>query len=168
MPKQCKHPDCNYPVFSHEYCGRHQHLRTDGKWLRSVQKKKEKIMNKSYSSIKQKSKEPTGEAEMFQSIWDTRKHISWLTGTDINQFEYNNFGELVKHPLWINLFHHPLNKKNYSRYRLNPDNIILLLPQEHLDIHSLGRDKLEEKYGKENIERYYTLVEKLKSEYNET
>ena len=71
-----------------------------------------------------------------------------------------------KHPLWHNLFHHVLNKKNYPDFRLNPNNIIIITPQEHLDLHSLSKDKLIQKYGEENMNHYFNLVEQLKLEYH--
>jgi hypothetical protein len=71
----------------------------------------------------------------------------------------------IKHHLWFNLFHHVLPKKNYKKFLTLKDNIILLLPQEHLDVHSLSRDKLIDKYGEDNMNRYYDLVETLKERY---
>jgi hypothetical protein len=163
MPKCCKNHGCTLPIFSHEYCGRHQYLRTDEKWLRSIEKKKEKIMSKSHSSIKQKQKEPTGEKELFDLMWKASNKSSFISGNDLTWMDNTKYG---RHPLFYNMFHHVLNKKNYSRYRLSEKNIIIITPQEHLDLHSLGREKLEIKYGKENIEKYFTLVEVLKDEYN--
>ena len=190
--KQCQAPNCNNPVFSHHYCKMHQNLRTDEKWLShqtpyiknhklsghaydtSSQIKFGNRMRKSFAGynehgrIKQKPKEVTGEKELFEELWSTREHKSWLTGASLKPYEEKMDEEQCwhKHPLWVNLFHHVLNKKNYSWFRLLHDNIIVILPQEHLDLHSLSMDKLIIKYGKENMKRYYQLVQTLKERYN--
>lgn len=39
MAKICKCEGCSNPVFSHNYCRFHQALRTDEKWLRTMEKK---------------------------------------------------------------------------------------------------------------------------------
>ena len=168
----------------------HQRDRTDDKWIRSQQKLKDKMfidkvkyrqrMLKSFAGynkhgrLKQEPKEPTGEKELFIEIWETSDKRSWLTGDDLNKWGYKSVRladppELPKrHPLFYNMFHHVLNTKIYSRYKLNKDNIVLLTPQEHMSIHSEGRKMLEDKYGKENIDRYFNLFENLRQEYNET
>ena len=181
--KQCFAPRCTNPAFSHDFCKTHQFMRVDDKWVQSQLKQKEKealrrtnfksmrtpIIGKPYSSIKTKPKEAAGEHELFEELWSTRKHVSWLTGVPLRQYEDKMDEEQCwhKHPLWYNLFHHVLNKKNYSKFRLLHDNIIFLTPQEHVDIHSLSKDKLIAKYGEDNMNRYYDLVEQLKSQYNE-
>ena len=162
MAKQCKYPGCAHLVFSHDYCGLHQYCRTDEKYLHSVEKKKEKMMKKSYSHIKQKPREATGEQELFNMMWNTSDERSFISGIDLGWIERTDYG---RHPLFYNMFHHVLNKKNYPKFRLAEKNIIIISPQEHLDLHSLGRENLERKYGKENIDRYFDLVEKLKEEY---
>ena len=60
--------------------------------------------------------------EMYRYIWETRDHISELTGKPLlNQ----------NHPQWVWQFLHILPKGTYPKYKLNPDNIILGLPEEH-------------------------------------
>jgi len=180
--KQCQSPGCNNPVFSHNYCQRHQHKRTDEKWLLTQYAKKNGFVyhkigelntftkiSKAFmrSTIKTKPKEDTGQTEAFEEIWQYREHKSWLSGTPLRQYE-DKMDEnqcWKKHPLWYNLFHHVLNKKNYRKFIALKDNIILLTPQEHLDIHSLSRDKLERKYGLNKIIVYFDLVETLKERY---
>jgi len=161
MAKQCKHPECIMSIYSHGYCKWHQNRRTDEKWLKT------KSRTKGFTSIvTQKKNKPSGERELFIEIWNASDKRSWLTGKDLSSFEYYNFGELTKHPLWINLFHHVLQKKQYKKFILYKNNIILLSPQEHLDIHSMGIDQLKRKYGNDDIERYLEFIELLKEEYN--
>lgn len=170
--KQCQAPRCNNSIFSHGYCVYHQNQRTDDKYISAQEKKMEKqkwtqgfkIIKK---SIKTKPKEDTGQTETFEEIWLTREHKSWLTGVYLRQYEdkMDDNQCWIKHPLWFNLFHHVLPKKNYKKFLTLKDNIILLLPQEHLSIHSLSRDKLIVKYGEDNMNKYYDLVETLKERY---
>lgn len=170
--KQCQAPRCNNSIFSHGYCVYHQNQRTDDKYISAQEKKREKqkwtqgfkIIKK---SIKTKPKEDTGQTEAFEEIWLTREHKSWLTGANLRQYEdkMDDNQCWIKHPLWFNLFHHVLPKKNYKKFLTLKDNIILLLPQEHLNVHSLSRDKLIVKYGEDNMNKYYDLVETLKERY---
>lgn len=170
--KQCQAPHCNNSVFSHNFCVYHQRLRTDDKYISAQEKKKEKQKwTQGFKSLKQsiktKPKEDTGEYEMFLEIWQYRKHESWLTKANLRQYEERMNEEQCweQHPLFHNLFHHVLNKKNYRKFITLKDNIILLTPQEHLDIHSLSKDKLIYKYGEDNMNRYYDKVEQLKELY---
>lgn len=62
------------------------------------------------------------QSEMFGWIWDNRPHKSELTGKPL----------LSKgHFQWHWQFLHVLPKGSYPMWRLNPDNIILALPEEH-------------------------------------
>jgi len=46
MAKECLKEGCDNPVFSNGYCRYDQHLRTDDKWLRALEKKKLKGRDK--------------------------------------------------------------------------------------------------------------------------
>jgi hypothetical protein len=157
-------------------------MRVDDKWVQSQLKQKEKrqdyakgktqfsgihITLKNGNTKIIENKVP-GQKELFEELWSTRKHVSWLTGAPLRQYEDEMDDEQCwhKHPLWYNLFHHVLNKKNYPKFRLLHDNIIFLTPQEHLSIHSESKELLIKKYGEDNMNRYYDLVEQLKSQYN--
>jgi hypothetical protein len=60
--------------------------------------------------------------KMFEYIWDDREHISELTGKAL----------LPRgHPKHHWQFAHILGKGAYPSYKLNPDNIMLCLPEEH-------------------------------------
>ena len=62
------------------------------------------------------------QSELFNWIWNNRPHVSELTGNDL----------LPKgHFQWHWQFLHVLCKKNYPKYRLLPENILLGLPDEH-------------------------------------
>lgn len=98
--------------------------------------------------------ETSGELELFEQIWAERPHVSIVSGELLDQHALMYFP---------NLFHHVLPKKNYSRYRLNKDNIVLLTPLEHLRIHSLGRESLL-KYH-QGFQKVLDMYEELREEY---
>jgi len=60
--------------------------------------------------------------QMFLQIWDNRPHISELTGEPL--LPYGNYR-------WHHQFLHILPKGSYPYYKLNPENILLGLPDEH-------------------------------------
>ena len=67
-------------------------------------------------------KEFKNQKEMFAYIWETRDHVSELTQEPLLQPNHFKFH-------WQ--FLHVLSKGSYHRYKLNPKNIILALPDEH-------------------------------------
>ena len=154
MPKQCKHPGCCFPVFSNGYCQRHQYARTDERYLRKQAEKKEKEKQRRKPQFK--APEPTGEKEMFDEIWNERPRVSYVSGESLQRWEDTK--------LFVNLFSHILPKGNYSRYRLNKENIILLTPQQHMCWHSYTRDKLLTMDA--GWRKVFDLYDRLKEEYN--
>ena len=59
---------------------------------------------------------------LFEHVWDTRDHFSELTGEPL----------LPKtHSQWHWQFLHVLPKGTYPSQKMNPDNILLGLPEEH-------------------------------------
>ena len=60
--------------------------------------------------------------EMFDYIWNTRFHVSQLTGKPL----YDK-----GHMLWHHHFLHILPKGTYKHWKLNPYNILLARPEEH-------------------------------------
>lgn len=84
---------------------------------------------KVFSSLKRKFK-PTGELSFFRTLLQQRPHRSELSGTPIHNFDIWNFG-------------HILSKAAFPKFRLNPENIILLTKDEHIRQHN---GTLDEKY----------------------
>lgn len=80
--------------------------------------------------------------ELFEWVWETRPHRSEISGKPL---------------LWPNQslhvwqFAHVLGKQAYPKYKLNPSNIMLMLPEEH------------EK--QETFEKFRNRRDKLKQEY---
>lgn len=112
-------------------------------------KPREPSKNTAYSTIKQKPRKPTGEYKLFLSIYAQRNGKCEVTG------------ELI--PFDVSSFAHILSKGAYPRYRLNPDNIIMVKP----DIHSLydnsSQEKLLSKYPNAII--IYDRKAQLKYQY---
>lgn len=62
------------------------------------------------------------QSELFSYIWETREHVSELSGKPL----------LPKgHFQWHWQLMHLLPKGSYPKYKLNPDNIILGTVEEH-------------------------------------
>ncbi len=63
----------------------------------------------------------TGQKEVFEKIWKTRKHVSFISNKKLGDDAYSWF------------FAHVLSKaqNQYPEFMLNPDNIVLLTQEEH-------------------------------------
>ena len=81
---------------------------------------------------------------MFQAIWEERPHLSEISGRPLHP---------IGHWQWHWQFAHVLSKGTYGKYRLNPDNIMLMLPEEH--------------ESQESYEVFQERKIKLKREYND-
>jgi len=132
-------------------------MRTDGKWLRSLERKASTIINpisnkpsKSIkrTSIKSKFPKPTGELQLFKEIWEERKHVSEISGQPLGEFN-------------VHMFSHILTKGAYKKFRLRKDNIKLVTPEEH-DLWEFHRDKIKENPAWGWV---YTRYEELRYEY---
>lgn len=89
--------------------------------------------------------------EMFVWIWDARHHQSELSG---KQLLHPN------HPQWHWQFLHVLPKGSYPKYKLNPDNILLGLPEEHerqeqFEVFKKKKLELKRQYYKEFYGKEY-------------
>jgi len=62
------------------------------------------------------------QSQLFNIVWEEREHLSELTSSPL--LPKGNFK-------WHFQFGHILGKGKYSKYKLNPDNIILMTPEEH-------------------------------------
>ena len=80
--------------------------------------------------------------QMFQQIWNDREHVSEVSGRPLLP---------QGHPQWHWQFAHVLSKGAFPRYKLNPNNIMLMLPEEHerqeqFDAFQRKKDELKRKY----------------------
>jgi len=87
-------------------------------------------------------KDFNNQIELFNYIWETREHISELSGEPLL-----NKGAFQWH--WQ--FLHILPKGTYPKYRLNPENIVLGTVKEH--------------ENQESIPKFQELKSKLKRQY---
>jgi len=175
MPKICAKENCNNPVWSHNFCKYHQNIRWDSAYFASLERARNKIPVKAivcttsgsaFLKTPLKSKiRTTGESALFDAIWKTRPHISFVSNKTIN-IEYHS-------DLWFSLFAHVLSKGTYPNFRLLDKNIQLLLPEEHT-LYDQGTEEKRQKYAQacENEgggcdwQKLFDLQEELKHEYN--
>ena len=84
--------------------------------------------------------------ELFDHIWGTRPHVSEISGKPL-------VGK--NHMMYHWQFAHILPKGAYPKYRLNPENIMLMTWEEHQSQESFEafqqrKQELKEKYYSEN------------------
>ena len=119
MPKICNKEDCDNNVWGKGYCKYHQHLRTNKKARKPIIPKTriKPISKKRKEALKGRS-----EMDVFLEIWEEREHKSELTGEPL----------LPKgHAKWHWQMLHILPKSRFPELRLDKDNILLGLPEEH-------------------------------------
>lgn len=151
--KTCKADNCNNPVFGKGYCKWHQHLRNDFKARRETISTNS-IHTSTRKKIMPKKASNTGELDLFKQLWHDSPKVSELSGKQLYKFN-------------VRCFHHLLTKQAYPQYRLDPENIVLLTPSEHRQVHDycwedlISKDKrwenihkkyihMKDKHGKEN------------------
>jgi hypothetical protein len=86
------------------------------------------------------------QSEMFKWIWENRPHVSQISGKLLLP---------ENHPMWHWQFAHVLPKGAYPSYKLNSENIMLMLPSEHEKQESFEKFKekkqeLKEQYYRQN------------------
>jgi hypothetical protein len=112
------------------------------------------VGNKKRLNEKKESKEGTGELDFFHKIWAERPHVCEISGRKINERPDLDMGR------WVSCFSHILPKGSFGRYRLNPENIVLMLPELHHQWHSKGRIELiSGKYGEKWAEVFEKKIE---------
>jgi hypothetical protein len=97
---------------------------------------------------------------MFRWIAESRELKSFLTNKTLPSIHSRFF---------LNVFAHVLSKSQgkYHKFKLNPNNIVLLTPEEHY-LYDMGTKEQREKYAKENKcdwDRLFDLAKKLKQDY---
>lgn len=117
---QCKFDGCEKTFVKYnsldKYCPRH---RFEVKKANKVQQTANKQPKKGKKIICRK---PTGELKVFLEIWRERKKVSELSGKKLLY---------LGHPQWIFQFLHVLPKGKFPSMRLEKENIMLALPDEH-------------------------------------
>lgn len=139
--KLCKFDNCNNKIFTHGYCKRHSYIYYG---------------EKGKTKTKKVFKKKTGEKSIFEHIWETRPHKSFISGQDLDFYVY---------PYFFNLFAHVLSKNKYPEFRLYDKNIILLTPYEHFLLDQ-GTEEQRSNYNAD-WELIYKLKGDLIAEYSE-
>lgn len=99
------------------------------------------------------------EMEMFKHIWNIEPHFSFISGIPIRHPSPANFAHILSKA--VNRFPH---------YRLNPGNIVLVLPEEH-NLIDQGTEKQREAYCRRiksaSFRPFYAKAERLSKEYSD-
>jgi hypothetical protein len=80
MPKKCQSDGCKNDVFSHNYCKRHQYLRKDKDWLKTVLNQQKKVHNKPIRPISNKRRKQLIEYEQAkqEKITELKAENKWF------------------------------------------------------------------------------------------
>jgi hypothetical protein len=148
--KTCIEPNCTNLVFSHGVCKYHYH------WQSKNNNIKTKPRIKIVKNIRQ--------IELFKQVWNTRPHISELSGVSLEKWENT--------PYFYWMFAHVLDKKNYPLFKTNEENIMLVEPfDEHrlLDQGTFDQrtDYNDKSQFKANWDLFFQKKEYLKVKYQE-
>ena len=92
------------------------------------------------------------ESEMFNWMWENLDHVSMVSGLPLHP---------KGHFKWFWQFAHVLGAKGsvYSKWRLNPNNVWLMLPDEHHTFDNRGID------GRPEFEKLKNFREEMKHYY---
>lgn len=104
----------------------------------------------------------TGEGEIMKEIANEREHKSIISGEPVYEIGYVNMA-------------HVLSKKQYPKFRLNKDNIVILTQREH-ELYDFGTKEQREQYAEQMLQwdivvdwqKMYDLAEVLKEKYKLT
>lgn len=112
---------------------------------------KRTIPKKAYTYIRK----PTGERVLFDSIFNTRSQVSYVSGESLASYKDTE--------LYVNLFAHviPKAKNRYPKFKLYDKNIRLLTPDQH---HQWDNRRWEIENDPQ-WQGMFTLEEILKEEY---
>lgn len=92
--------------------------------------------------------------KLRERIWEERVHISEVSGKPLLH---------KTHPQWAWQFAHVLAKGTYPAFALNPENIMLMLPEEHekqeqFEIFNIRKEQLKAKYYDQSEYSYKNTV----------
>ncbi len=171
--KKCIVPECFSPIFSHGYCQRHQWRRSDEKYLKSQARQREnrkaKIRGPKVTQYPLKSSECysgfgfESQIEMFKTLWD---NASDKQGNVMCSFTGERLNKFYGTDVWYSCFSHVLPKGKYTYFRLNPENIRIVLPDFHKIIDQ-GTIKDREGHPEWKWKEWDVLVLRMKLKYIE-
>lgn len=160
-PKKCSYEGCNANAWTggkQPMCKSHMSREPKPSFTMSSSPRKKTASKIVKNHLKRK---PSGEAAIFEVVWNTRPRVSFISGVDL--------GGDAK----ACMFAHILNKGKYPRFKLYDKNIQLLTCEEH-SLLDAGTQQQREDYAarklKEGIivkwEKIDMLREILKQEYD--
>lgn len=126
--RTCSADNCNRPVFGTDkntnkgYCSSHQ-------WMRTDKKKTPKIMEKQEKTPIEYSFGFTNQQDMFFALWEKAREAG--RGDVVCPFTGQTLLRYYRTPLWWQCFAHVLPKGRYPYFKLNPDNMRLVIPPFH-------------------------------------
>lgn len=102
---------------------------------------------------KKPTRKPTGELEFFKTLWKdkSRPRVSFINGEPIHHFD-------------VRVFAHVLPKGAYGRWRLKPENIVYLTPQQHDQQHSIAPSDLIKRDPR--WQKFFDLQDEFRIQYN--
>lgn len=105
-------------------------------------------------------KEKPKQYDLFLKMYNNGfNFVSFLTGRQVKERP----GSL----LFVNCFAHVLPKGSYTHYKMNPENIVILSPEEH-HLFDFGSEEQRQKYAEVNKcdwSGLYELRDRLKEKY---
>ena len=134
--KECNYDGCDFPIFSKGFCKYHMERKPLNRGTKKLVSKKKKIPSRSMG-------------EFFLSIWNKRPHKSEVSGKLLN-------GEPLS-----TMFHHIIEKSDvlYGELaRWDEEDIIILLPEEHEQLHKDVYMYEEVNKRREKLLRKYELL----------
>lgn len=158
--KTCKNKNCEYPVFAKGYCKYHQYKRTDNRQGRSKQRSIKKHATAPGGALSSDIRAQWGfksQAVLFKHIWDTRSHYCIFTNQSLRTIP-----DSKKH--WCCA--HVLPKGLYPHFKLNPQNIVLALPEFHTAVDNFTEDE-REKHPDWDFNLFFSLQSAMKKKYNQ-
>ncbi len=151
--KTCKYKECSNPVFSSGYCRIHQ-------WARTDKKRKPIAKRSTREMVKRPSYGYDSQIQMFKHMFFSAKKpiICPISSRDITDIMDGRIEQ------WVHMFAHIIPKKNYTYWRLNPRNVMMINPVVHHIIDN-GTMADREKHPDWNWEVWDKAVRKAKRDY---
>ncbi len=163
MSRICGAPGCIYTVWGTDkntnigYCARHQYLRTDKKKPKkiAVRSKKQPVVDLSFGFDSQ--------VALFDYLWENARNkegrvICPVTGHDLT--------DLYGTELWYSCFAHVLAKKNWTYFKYNPENIMVVFPPFH-DLVDRGAIHQRNKFPHFRFDLWDAKVIEMKEKYQQ-
>jgi hypothetical protein len=139
----CKYQGCEGFIWARGLCKNHDRRENPHKHgLSAKPKTTSKI-------IKNNIKKPTGEKALFEALWATRSHVSFVSGKRVGPIAHT--------------FAHCIPKGLYPKFKLYDKNIVFLTPEEHYEF-DFGTEESQRKLGGD-WDKLYILREELLKEY---